>query len=297
MNYHRKFIEYLLGILKQLKHKFYIFRWLYKKPNKDLDFLGHALLSIASRWEGEVEPVLTYISLFDVLRQNKFKGNFLELGGGYSTILLPVLFENAINLKSIDLYPAKYKRILNSSKNAKLFLSKLKIINKPTVTYKESIEGLEKIINYLSEIDERQLRENLSYFVTDKEILNDIYQSIKENNFLKKYIFEHPNFKSDYDFYLKNNILEGEGFCSKEAKEDINYDAIFFDCGEISSVAEWLLLKDKIKKSGYAIFHDIFYPKSIKNFLVTTYIFNLNDWKVLYFDKVSPQGGLVAQRI
>ncbi len=297
MNYYKEFIEYFINFLKQLKHKFYIFKWLYKKPKKDLDFLGQALLSISSRWEGEVDPVITYISLFDILRQNKFKGNFLELGGGYSTILLPVLFKNSINLKSIDFNPAKYKRILNSSRNAKLFLNKLEIISKVTVTYRESIEALEKIVNYLSKIDEKNLRENLSNFVMDKEILNDITKSIKENNFIKKYIFEHSNFKSDYDFYLKNNILDGEGECSKIAKEEIYYNAIFFDCGEISSVAEWLLLKDKICKSGYAILHDVFYPKSIKNFLIATYILNSIEWKILYFDKVSPQGGLIAQRI
>ena len=29
---------------------------------------------------GEIEPVLTYISMFDILRQNNFEGNFLEIG-------------------------------------------------------------------------------------------------------------------------------------------------------------------------------------------------------------------------
>ncbi len=287
----------IIVFFKQIKHKFYLWNWLLKSPKNDLDFLGHSLLSISARWEGEVEPVLCYISMFDILRQNKFEGNLLELGGGYSTILIPVLLNKSVQLKSIDINPDKYKRILNSSKNANLFLDRLQIIEKASVTYEEAIKGLENHLSDLAKIDFIQLKNSLSNFISEKEELIDMTNSIKDNTFLKKYIFGHENFKQDYDFYSKFNMLEGKGICSEIAKEKICFDAIFFDCGEISSVAEWLFLKDKIKKNGYAIFHDIFYPKSIKNFLVTTYILNSNDWKVLYVDKVSPQGGLVAQKI
>ena len=282
---------------KQIKHKIYLWNWIIKNPKNDLDFLGHAFLSISSVWEGEIEPVLTYISMFDILRQNNFEGNFLEIGGGYSTILIPVLLNKSIQLQSIDINPDKYKRILNSSRNANLFLDKLKIIENPSVTYEEAIKGLQNHLNDLAKIEFIELKNSLSDFITEKEEVINMVKSIKKNTFLKKYILQHENFKEDYDFYSKFNMLTGKGICSEISKEKICFDAIFFDCGEISSVAEWLFLKDKIKKNGFALFHDIFYPKSIKNFLITTYILNSNDWKVLYVDKVSPQGGLVAQKI
>jgi hypothetical protein len=55
-----------------------------------------------------------------------------------------------------------------------------------------------------------------------------------------------------------------------------------------------MLLKDRIEVSGYAIFHDIYYPKSIKNFLVCCMVELSDDWEFVYTDTITPQGGAVA---
>ena len=114
--------------LKEFKHQFFLFKWLTKKPKTNLDFLGQAFLSITARWKTEIEPLLTYIVLFDKLRQEKFSGDFIEFGGGYSTILLPVMLKNKVNLTSVDINPNKYIRILNSSFNRDSFTSSLNIL-------------------------------------------------------------------------------------------------------------------------------------------------------------------------
>ena len=64
--------------------------------------------------------------------------------------MIPVLLNKSIQLQSIDINPDKYKRILNSSRNANLFLDKLKIIENPSVTYEEAIKGLQNHLNDLA---------------------------------------------------------------------------------------------------------------------------------------------------
>jgi hypothetical protein len=75
------------------------------------------------------------------------------------------------------------------------------------------------------------------------------------------------------------------------------YDLIFFDSGEVSSAIEWLMLKDRIAVGGLAAFHDIFFPKSIKNFLVCAAIVADPKWRIVLFDDSTIQGLLIAQRL
>ncbi len=75
------------------------------------------------------------------------------------------------------------------------------------------------------------------------------------------------------------------------------FDLIFFDSGEYSSAIEWLTLKDRINVGGLAAFHDIFFPKSMKNFLVCASICADPDWRVVLLDDSTIQGLLIAQRL
>lgn len=74
------------------------------------------------------------------------------------------------------------------------------------------------------------------------------------------------------------------------------FDVIFFDSGEFSSMPEWVLLKDRIRSGGIAVFHDIYFPKSFKNFLVCAAVLADPEWRVVYQDVNTPQGMLVAVR-
>jgi hypothetical protein len=75
------------------------------------------------------------------------------------------------------------------------------------------------------------------------------------------------------------------------------WDFVLFDSGELSSIIEWELLKDHIKIGGFAAFHDIYFPKSIKNFVVCASILGDPNWKPIYIDDTTAQGGFVAQRV
>ena len=105
---------------------------------------------------------------------------------------------------------------------------------------------------------------------------------------LKFLIMSHQAYIEDSKFYKSQSYESGFGYCHELVKEKFKADAIFFDCGEISSVAEWVILSDAISIGGYALLHDIYYPKSIKNFLVATYIELSSDWEIIYRNSVSP---------
>ena len=90
--------------------------------------------------------------------------------------------------------------------------------------------------------------------------------------------------------------MTGPKLCSEIAADGPAVDALFLDCGELSSVAEFVLLEPILQVGGYLLPHDIRYPKSIKNFLVATYLELSLDWQVLYSELASPQGGMVAVR-
>jgi hypothetical protein len=76
-----------------------------------------------------------------------------------------------------------------------------------------------------------------------------------------------------------------------------SWDFVFFDSGEVSSSIEWLNLNDKIPVGGLAAFHDIYFPKSIKNFLPCAAITADPAWKVILLDEGTIQGLLIAQKI
>ena len=73
------------------------------------------------------------------------------------------------------------------------------------------------------------------------------------------------------------------------------WDMVFFDSGELSSMIEWAKVKDRINSDGMVAFHDIFFPKSMKNFVICAQVAASPDWKIVYIDSAGP-GLMVAQR-
>lgn len=110
-------------------------------------------------------------------------------------------------------------------------------------------------------------------------------------------LLQLPDFKEEEKFYVHNELTKEVGYCSYLQQQGRTFDFIFFDCGEYSSLAEWFILEKQIKVGGFALLHDIYYPKSVKNFLVASFISLSEDWEIVYKDTVSQQGALVAKRI
>jgi hypothetical protein len=106
--------------------------------------------------------------------------------------------------------------------------------------------------------------------------------------------------------YKDGLIAHGDGSVMKGEKDlirksllkykDEELDFFFSDSGEYCGIAEWNIVKDKIRAGGYFAAHDIYYPKSIKNFKVKKIIKKSNDWKILVTTK-TVQGLLIAQKV
>ncbi len=105
------------------------------------------------------------------------------------------------------------------------------------------------------------------------------------------------NFKNEIAF-LKNMDSQGKGgVIDKLLASDTSWDFIFFDSGELASMIEWPMLKDNIAIGGYAAFHDIFFPKSIKNIIPCAAVLADPDWEMVFCDDSTKQGLMIAQRL
>tara|TARA_B100000767_G_C19765787_1_gene537438 strand:- start:1483 stop:2355 length:873 start_codon:yes stop_codon:yes gene_type:complete len=288
------------SFLKLLKHKLQIMVWAVSKKTSPLDFYGEAMKSISGRWHGEMATMTTYHALFDVLRQREFSGSLFELGGGYSTILAKTLFDDSqVQITSVDFYPAKYNRILNSKKTSLSFLKTINSINEITVSFEEVEKALEIIVHRLLGYAQDDVRLNLFKFINDSQFCEEFgtYVDTKDVKAICRKIKVHDGFESEVNFYKNFNAMTGKGACAEVAKSGVDVDAVFFDCGEASSLAEFLALECSLKKGSYVLLHDIYFPKSIKNFLLATLLTLDPSWDVLYQDIVSDQGGLVAIKL
>jgi hypothetical protein len=284
-------------LAKIVKHQFLLSAYPWAKKNSTLDLLVEAFQGIGARWIGEYDPIRTYTVMFDVLRQNHTKGFGLEIGGGYSTILLSeFVCSGQMHIESIDVNPNKYLRIIPSARSRKFLFEKIKRIDRLSVSFDEVLTAYRQTLSAeIQKIGLEEFNKNLKKFMR-KDIDSESQLSLEIFSDLGNYLLSLPLLREEKKFYVENNLVEGYGYCHELQREKRNFDFIFFDCGEYSSLAEWFLLENRIKPGGHVILHDIFYPKSIKNFVVAALISSSTKWEIVYLDHISEQGGLVARR-
>ena len=280
---------------KWIVHLAYYMRWIFGKRKTLPDFYAESIISVAARWGGEIDPILTYTAMYDVLRQRGFSGSFWELGGGYSTILAPMCLRlPASSIHSVDFNPIKYDRILNRRSTSRTFLSSINLYSEITVSLTQVEFALSEVSRRLCMHPLDNVKGALSIYAGSVfEDCTEIEQVAKE---VVKTFNEHPHFREERFFYSKFEAVQGEKLCSHLVKNKVQMDALFLDCGELSSVAEFVMMEPLVPVGGYILLHDIFYPKSIKNYLVASVIELSSEWEILYRDTISSQGGLVAVR-
>jgi len=105
------------------------------------------------------------------------------------------------------------------------------------------------------------------------------------------------NFDNEIAFLRNVESCGNAGILDELATDDGAWDMVFFDSGELASMIEWEKLKNKIAIGGISAFHDIYFPKSIKNIIPCAAVLADPNWEVLLCDDSTKQGLLVAQRL
>ena len=105
------------------------------------------------------------------------------------------------------------------------------------------------------------------------------------------------NFDNEISFLRDRESRGNAAIISSLIKKKTSWDLVFFDSGELASTIEWTKLKSGIVVGGFAAFHDIFFPKSIKNIIPCAAIMADRDWEIVFCDDSTKQGLLIAQRL
>jgi hypothetical protein len=286
--------------LKTIKHRLLLMSHALYGPVRYEDAVAEAMAGIAGRWHGEIDPVYSYLAMLDVLKQAGVTGDGLEIGGGYSTVLLCQLVDrNAMRIESIDMNPDKYLRIIPRASTRRYVFQRIRRIDKLSVSFAQVERAYIEILPArIAEYGHERFMAALAPFCKHDQTAEN-WCEVDTNPFwqLGERLLQLPLCKHERQFYSANTLLEGEGYCSELVARGRKFEFVFFDCGEYSSLAEWFLLESQIKLGGFALLHDIYYPKSIKNFLVAALISLSDSWEIVYHDKVSPQGALVARKV
>lgn len=243
--------------------------------------------------------------------------NVLELGAGFSTVLFAQLARfRKCKVYSIDISldnfwdHIKNTRFYNIVENNISFLEGSSISKSDFNTF---YDGTPK--RHLGGVAFELIRNSLHKYVRTefglrkwkllKEVLNvnniedidikEIFFSEKGLIFPEKILKMYSEEGDEFDYFQKKR--DEKGLLNKLTSEAEYFDLIFFDSGEFSSYPEWIILKDYIRKGGVAVFHDIYFPKSFKNFLVCAAVYSDPQWKVIYQDDTTPQGLMMAVRM
>lgn len=91
--------------------------------------------------------------------------------------------------------------------------------------------------------------------------------------------------------FLQNNPAKP---VLRELLHDYEPNIVYFDSGEYLSNIEFNIIDEFAKKGTLLIVQDIFFPKSIKSFLIASAIMASKRWRILWIDRTTPQGVIVC---
>jgi predicted O-methyltransferase YrrM len=259
-----------------------------------------------------------YVEILRYSSQLECCENVLEIGAGFSTVVLSYLKTlKDCRVISIDMNPDNLISKLESSpRQQQQVESSVEFIKGTTCTSSALRKLYENfVLENIGEIDAASVISGLQTFVENgldsrregkvaetlglsTYSLQELTQSILKDNAIRLPrtlvdSYRNPNDEIDY---LEQG-LDGEYVGDELIAEGRKYDLVFFDGGEFATLLDWELLSSSIRKGGLAAFHDVYFPKSMKSWLVCAAITADPSWSVLYRDKTTPQGLLIARKL
>ena len=262
----------------------------------------------------EKNVFLSYIKVFNLILFDLNVKNILEIGSGQSTLLLANLSKRTnINVATIDMNKDAFINKIRSlslseivSKQIKFIIGRSIPIEMIKTYYEDSILkisdlNLEHVLKFSEDFIDTSLDGRKANMVVDAlklESFNpfEIIKKLSSNKHIPKELLavyrgqNDDEFNFSYEANTRCNCLED---CLKEMQPEV----VFLDGGEFSSMIEWEIVSRNMQKGNYVILHDILFPKSIKNWLVASSIKAKDDYEIIYLDKSTPQGILVAKKV
>lgn len=260
----------------------------------------------------EENVLVSYIRAFNFLVYENDITNILEIGAGNSSILFSLLSKR-LNLE-IDIIDMKKSSLLDKLKNKKhekQLTVNLKFNYGKSISDEQLNKYYSNQIKKIGSVEINKVLENSDLFLDynqDNRKLNDVLKLLGENELNSSTInkiFNNEKFKSNIlnlystplnEFTFQNHDKKNVNLLEKIMGTK-NIDLVYLDSGEFSSLPEWDIVNKNIKQGGIIVLHDIFFPKSFKNFLVASSIKADSNWDIIHFDNTTPQGILIAKKV
>ena len=235
--------------------------------------------------------------------------NILELGAGLSTALW-ARFANQSNAKvtTVDADFAPMRSYIESPKLAALVEQNVRLLQGVTLSSQQLRDFYATDHKAFGGVSARAIANTLEHFTlpAPQPRMDAVRDAVGSETWSARSIFIADNETIRFPQTILDQLSPNGRFAKDAAFLEQHprtldpaqtWDLIFFDSGEYSSCVEWLEFKDRIAVGGLAAFHDVFFPKSVKNFLPCAAILADPNWRVVWIDQSTIQGLLIAQRI
>lgn len=260
----------------------------------------------------------SYTCMSSFAEQNNCK-NILEIGAGLSTAVWATLAEKTgAQVCTLDANLSRMRSYVRDTRYEALVAKHVELIEGVSVHCDEFVDfysdnsrtsygGIE-IAAFRNHIDEFQSRNcsikrrhKVSRIANHRgwsaRDLMTTESSLSLSRRLRDLFSANGNFSNEISFMKDAEARGVAGRISELSQDQSPWDLIFFDSGELASMLEWTRLKNTIAVGGFAAFHDIFFPKSIKNIIPCAEIMADPDWDIVFCDDTTKQGLLIARRL
>lgn len=250
----------------------------------------------------------------NIVRSNFLAPKILETGAGLSTVIFSKLLNfSGESIKTIDVFALDAIRKNSRGADINFSVSELancEIIEGITIDIEELNAFYTSPESTLLSLRHKDILHNLNLFLNlDMEdrnyqkIINAINFNYISSSVIKDYLIKNSLFvnklfnlyrtETDEFHFLKNSKFKP---MLRTLLNEYSPNIIYLDSGEYSSVIEFNIIDELCKNGTLLIVQDIFFPKSIKSFLISSAIMASDRWRVLWIDRTTPQGMILCKK-
>lgn len=238
----------------------------------------------------------------------------LEMGAGLSTFIFSKLLSHAgEQIKTIDAFAQDAIHINTRGTSTQFNINDLKnceVIQGVTIDNDELQAFYGSTKSTLLNMPQDAIASHLDAFI-NLAMDDRKYQKINQ-------IIDQPYLSAAFvkDYFVKNSLFNNEIYSAYRTQND-EFDflkntrtspvlrtvldqyapnIIYLDSGEYSSNIEFNIIDEMAPAGTLLMVQDIFFPKSIKSFMIASAIMVSDKWRVLWIDKTTPQGMIICRK-